>query len=279
MTINCKGNLLDLSTPKVMGIINITPDSFYDGGKYKDETEIIAQVEIMLANGANFIDIGAYSSRPGAEYVDESEELARIIPIVKLLLKTFPNVLISIDTFRSRVADECLALGAAIINDISAGNLDPKMMEVVGKHRAPYIMMHMKGTPSTMQAMTNYENLLGEILYYFSEKVALARAAGINDIIIDPGFGFAKTLEQNYEILKKFNLLHAMDLPILTGISRKSMIYRLLETNPKNALNGSTALHMYALAKGTQILRVHDVKEAMECIQLLNAINGSVDHL
>ena len=279
MTINCKGNLLDLSTPKVMGIINITPDSFYDGGKYKDETEIIAQVETMLANGASFIDIGAYSSRPGAEYVDESEELARIIPIVKLLLKTFPNVLISIDTFRSRVADECLALGAAIINDISAGNLDPKMMEVVGKQRAPYIMMHMKGTPSTMQAMTNYENLLGELLYYFSEKVALARAAGINDIIIDPGFGFAKTLEQNYEILKKFNLLHAMDLPILTGISRKSMIYRLLETNPKNALNGSTALHMYALAKGTQILRVHDVKEAMECIQLLNAINGSVDHL
>lgn len=279
MTINCKGNLLDLSTPKVMGIINITPDSFYDGGKYKDETEIISQVEIMLANGASFIDIGAYSSRPGAEYVDESEELARIIPIVKLLLKTFPNVLISIDTFRSRVADECLALGAAIINDISAGNLDPKMMEIVGKHRAPYIMMHMKGTPSTMQAMTNYENLLGEILYYFSEKVALARAAGINDIIIDPGFGFAKTLEQNYEILKKFNLLHAMDLPILTGISRKSMIYRLLETNPKNALNGSTALHMYALAKGSQILRVHDVKEAMECIQLLNAINGSVDHL
>ena len=279
MTINCKGNLLDLSTPKVMGIINITPDSFYDGGKYKDETEIIAQVEIMLANGASFIDIGAYSSRPGAKYVDESEELARIIPIVKLLLKTFPNVLISIDTFRSRVADECLALGAAIINDISAGNLDPKMMEIVGKHRAPYIMMHMKGTPSTMQAMSNYENLLGEILYYFSEKVALARAAGINDIIIDPGFGFAKTLEQNYEILKKFNLLHAMDLPILTGISRKSMIYRLLETNPKNALNGSTALHMYALARGSQILRVHDVKEAMECIQLLNAINGSVDHL
>ncbi|HCO85525.1 MAG TPA: dihydropteroate synthase [Arenibacter sp.] len=279
MTINCKGNLLDLSTPRVMGIINITPDSFYDGGKYKDETEIIAQVETMLANGASFIDIGAYSSRPGAEYVDKSEELARIIPIVKLLLKTFPNVLISIDTFRSRVADECLALGAAIINDISAGNLDPKMMEIVGKHRAPYIMMHMKGTPSTMQAMTNYENLLGEILYYFSEKVALARAAGINDLIIDPGFGFAKTLEQNYEILKKFNLLHAMDLPILTGISRKSMIYRLLETNPKNALNGSTALHMYALAKGSQILRVHDVKEAMECIQLFNAINGSVDHL
>ncbi|MEQ8217898.1 MAG: dihydropteroate synthase [Arenibacter sp.] len=279
MTINCKGNLLDLSTPRVMGIINITPDSFYDGGKYKDETEIIAQVETMLANGASFIDIGAYSSRPGADLVGESEELARIIPILKLLLKTFPDILISIDTYRSRVADECLSLGAAIINDISAGNLDPNMLEIVGKHRAPYIMMHMKGTPGTMQGMTNYENLLGEILYYFSEKVALARAAGINDIIIDPGFGFAKTLEQNYEILKKFNLLHTMDLPILTGVSRKSMIYRLLETTPKNALNGSTALHMYSLTKGSHILRVHDVKEAMECIHLFNAINGSEIHL
>lgn len=278
MTINCKGNLLDLSTPRVMGIINITPDSFYDGGKYKDENEIISQVETMLANGANFIDIGAYSSRPGADLVDESEELARIIPILKLLLKTFPDILISIDTYRSRVADECLSLGAAIINDISAGNLDPNMLEIVGKHRAPYIMMHMKGTPGTMQGMTNYENLLGEILYYFSEKVALARAAGINDIIIDPGFGFAKTLEQNYEILKKFNLLHTMDLPILTGVSRKSMIYRLLETTPKNALNGSTALHMYSLTKGSHILRVHDVKEAMECIHLFNAINGSEIH-
>ena len=278
MTINCKGNLVDLSTPRVMGIINITPDSFYDGGKYKDETEIIAQVETMLANGASFIDIGAYSSRPGADHVDESEELARIIPILKLLLKTFPDILISIDTFRSRVADECLSLGAAIINDISAGNLDPNMLEIVGKHRAPYIMMHMKGTPGTMQTMTTYENLLGEILYYFSEKVALARAAGINDIIIDPGFGFAKTLKQNYEILKKFNLLHAMELPILTGVSRKSMIYRLLETTPENALNGSTALHMYALTKGSHILRVHDVKEAMECIHLFNAINGSENH-
>tara|TARA_R100001369_G_scaffold92693_1_gene139171 strand:+ start:3519 stop:4355 length:837 start_codon:yes stop_codon:yes gene_type:complete len=278
MTINCKGSLLDLNTPRVMGIINITPDSFYDGGKYKDETEIIAQVETMLANGASFIDIGAYSSRPGADHVDEREELARITPIVKLLVKTFPDIIISIDTFRSRVADECLALGAAIINDISAGNLDPKILEIVGKHQAPYIMMHMKGTPGTMQGMSNYENLLGEILFYFSEKVALARAAGINDIIIDPGFGFAKTLEQNYEILKKFNLLHTMDLPVLTGVSRKSMIYRLLQTTPEQALNGSTALHMYALTKGTKILRVHDVKEAMECIKLFNAINGSEEH-
>ncbi|MEZ4971529.1 MAG: dihydropteroate synthase [Flavobacteriaceae bacterium] len=279
MTVNCKGNLVDLSTPRVMGIINITPDSFYDGGKYKDETRIIAQVETMLTNGASFIDVGAYSSRPGADHVSENEELDRIIPIVKVLLKTFPDILISIDTFRSKVANECLAHGAAMINDISAGSLDPKMFEIVGKHQAPYIMMHMKGTPATMQGMTNYKDLLKEILYYFSEKVALARTCGINDIILDPGFGFAKTLEQNYEILKKFELLHLMDLPVLTGISRKSMIYKLLETTPEKALNGSTALHMYALTQGTQILRVHDVREAMECVHIFNTINGSGNHM
>ena len=277
MTVNCKGNLVDLGTPRVMGIINITPDSFYDGGKYKDETEIIAQVETMLANGASFIDLGAYSSRPGADHVSENEELGRIIPIVKLLLKTFPDILISIDTFRSKVADECLGHGAAVINDISAGTLDPKIFEIVGKHQAPYIMMHMKGTPSTMQGMANYKDLLKEMLYYFSEKVALARTYGVNDIILDPGFGFAKTLEQNYEILRKFKLLHALDLPILTGVSRKSMIYGLLKTTPKNALNGSTALHMYALANGSQILRVHDVKEAMECVHIFKAIIGCED--
>ncbi|MCK0144881.1 dihydropteroate synthase [Arenibacter sp. F26102] len=275
MTINCKGNLLDLSTPRVMGILNITPDSFYDGGKYKNEADIIFQVKSMLASGATFIDVGAYSSRPGAAHVDEKEELARIIPIIKLLLNTFPDILLSIDTFRSSVADECLDLGAALINDISAGNLDPEMLSIVGKHRVPYIMMHMIGTPNTMQGKTNYENLLGEILYYFSEKVALARSMGINDIIIDPGFGFAKTMAQNYEILKKFNLLHSLGLPILTGISRKSMIYKLLDSSPAEALNGSTALHMYALTKGSQILRVHDVKETMECIQLFKAINDS----
>ncbi|MDL5513100.1 dihydropteroate synthase [Arenibacter sp. M-2] len=279
MTINCKGNLVDLSTPRVMGIINITPDSFYDGGKYKNKSEIIAQVETMLANGASFIDIGAYSSRPGAVHVAEKDELERITPIVKLLLKTFPDILLSIDTFRSRVAHECLALGAAIINDISAGEMDPEMLATVGKHRAPYIMMHMKGTPGTMQDMVHYENLLLDICYYFSEKVATARTFGINDIIIDPGFGFAKTLEQNYEIFKKFNLLHSLNLPILTGVSRKSMIYKLLHTSPKEALNGSTALHMFALSKGSQILRAHDVKEAMECITLFKAINGTGNQL
>lgn len=263
---------MDLSTPKVMGILNITPDSFFDGGKYKNNTEIIIQTETMLANGASIIDIGAYSSRPGADHVSEEEELNRIVPIVKLLLQTFPDILLSIDTFRSRVADECLTLGAAIVNDISAGNLDPQMLTVVGKHRAPYVMMHMKGTPKSMQSKTNYDNLIKEMLYFFSEKVAMARAQGVKDIIIDPGFGFAKTLEQNYEILKKFDLLHSLNLPILAGISRKSMIFKLLGNSPDNALNGSTALHMYALSRGAKILRAHDVKEAWECIQLFKAI-------
>lgn len=270
---------MDLSTPRVMGIINITPDSFYDGGRYKNKSEIIDQVAGMLAKGASFIDIGAYSSRPGAVHIDEKEELERIIPVVKILLKTFPDILLSIDTFRSRVAHECLALGAAMVNDISAGNMDPKMLETVGKHGAPYIMMHMKGTPVTMQDMAHYQNLLLDISHYFSEKVAQARTFGINDIIIDPGFGFAKTLEQNYGIFRKFKLLHSLNLPILTGISRKSMIYKLLDTSPEEALNGSTALHMYALTQGSQILRVHDVKEAMECIKLFRAINGDGEPL
>lgn len=274
MTINCNGNILDLSSPKVMGILNITPDSFYDGGRYGNENEIKAQVEKMLGEGAAIIDVGAYSSRPGAAPLSEEEEYGRILPIVKLLLDSFPNIILSIDTFRSKVAHGCLLQGAAIVNDISAGNLDPEMFATVASHRAPYIMMHMRGTPATMGKQTDYQNLLTEILYYFSERIALAREAGINDIIIDPGFGFAKTLEQNYEIMQKMELFHHLGLPILTGISRKSMIYRLLNTTPDKALNGSTALHIHALAKGSTLLRVHDVKEAMECISLYHAINA-----
>lgn len=227
----------------------------------------------MLLQGATFIDVGAYSSRPGADYVEEKEELARIVPIVKLLLQHFPDILLSIDTFRSTVAEECLKHGAAIINDISAGNLDSKMIPTVGKYKAPYILMHMKGNPNSMQHKTQYKDLLGEMIFYFSEKIALARKSGIQDVIIDPGFGFAKTLEQNYEILKKFCLLKQLDLPILTGVSRKSMIYKLLQNTPNEALNGTTALHMYALTQGSKILRVHDVKEATECVALFNAID------
>lgn len=275
MTINCKGKLLDLSSPKIMGILNITPDSFYDGGRYGSENEILAQVEKMLGDGAAIIDIGAYSSRPGAAPVGEEEEYRRIVPIVKLLLNSFPDIILSIDTFRSQVAHGCLLHGAALINDISGGDMDRKMFATVASHRAPYIMMHMRGTPATMSKKTEYKNLLTDILYYFSERILLARQAGINDIIIDPGFGFAKTLEQNYEILQKMELFQHLELPILTGISRKSMIYKLLNTTPDKALNGTTALHMHALAKGSHLLRVHDVKEAMECIALHQALNAT----
>lgn len=269
MTLNCKGNLIDISTPKIMGILNITPNSFYDGGKFKTETDILNHVEKMLLDGATFIDIGAYSSKPKSEFVSETDEISRIIPVVDLVLKHFQNAILSIDTFRSEVAKRCIENGAAMINDISAGNLDEKMMPTVAVLKVPYIMMHMKGTPQTMQTLTNYENLIQEILFYFSEKVSLARSFGINDIIIDPGFGFAKTVDQNYEILQKLELFNILELPILAGISRKSMIHKVLETSAQEALNGTTVLNTIALTKGAAILRVHDVKEAMECIKLI----------
>lgn len=269
-TINCKGTLIDLSTPKVMGIVNVTPDSFFDGGKLTNSDEIVGQVEKMLHDGATFIDLGGYSSKPGAEFVSEEEELNRVIPIVKLLIEKFPDILLSIDTFRSEVAKQAVENGAAIINDISAGLLDEKMLETVAKLQVPYIMMHMKGTPKTMQSLANYEDLLKEMNFYFSERIAKARSFGLNDIIIDPGFGFAKTIEHNYELLQNLELLQFHELPILAGISRKSMIYKTLETKPENALNGTTFLHAFCLQKGAKILRVHDVKEAVECVKLMS---------
>jgi dihydropteroate synthase len=273
-TINCKGTLVDLSTPKVMGIVNVTPDSFFDGGKLTHSDEIVGQVEEMLQEGATFIDLGGYSSKPGAEFVSETEELNRVIPIVKLLVEKFPNILLSIDTFRSEVAKQAVENGAAIINDISAGLLDEKMLETVAKLQVPYIMMHMKGTPETMQSLAQYEDLVKEMNFYFSERIAKARSFGLNDIIIDPGFGFAKTIEHNYELLQKMELLQFHDLPILAGISRKSMIYKALETSPKDALNGTTFLHAFCLQKGANILRVHDVKEAVECVKLMSQFKG-----
>lgn len=268
-TINCKGTLINLSTPKVMGIVNVTPDSFFDGGKLTDADSVVFQVEKMLQEGATFIDLGGYSSKPGAEFVSETEELNRVIPVVKLLVEKFPDILLSIDTFRSEVAKQAIENGAALINDISAGLLDENMLETVAKLQVPYIMMHMKGTPKTMQSLANYEDLLKEMNFYFSERIAKARRFGLNDIIIDPGFGFAKTLEQNYELLQNLELLQFHDLPILAGISRKSMIYRALETAPEAALNGTTFLHAFCLQKGANILRVHDVKEAVECVKLM----------
>lgn len=272
MTINCKGQLIDLSSPKVMGILNVTPDSFFDGGKYKDETAIINQVETMLKAGATFIDVGGYSSRPGAADVSQDEELLRVVPIIELISKHFPETFVSIDTFRSKVATESIKAGAALINDISAGKLDDAMLATVGKLRVPYIMMHMKGNPRTMQQHTDYDDLVKEIVSYFAERINAAHAEKINDIIIDPGFGFAKTIDQNYELLNNLELLQMLDKPMLAGLSRKSMIYKPLDTTSEHALNGTTALHMVALQKGASILRVHDVKEAMECITLFNQL-------
>lgn len=275
MTINCKGSLIDLSTPKVMGVLNLTPDSFFDGGKYKNESEILSQIEKMLAAGATIIDIGAYSSRPGATNISEEEEVKRIVPIIDLVLKNIPSVVLSIDTFRSKVASECLDRGAAVINDISAGKLDENMISTVAKYQVPYIMMHMKGTPQNMKQMTDYKDLLNEILFYFSERIHAARAHKINDIIIDPGFGFAKTIQQNFQLLSNLYLLKNIDLPMLAGLSRKSMIYKTLNTNAQQALNGTTALNMQALQNGANILRVHDVKEAVECITLFNTLQAA----
>jgi len=274
MTLNCNGNYIDLRTPKVMGILNVTPDSFYDGGIYINEKAILAQVKKMLNDGVTFVDVGAYSSKPNAETVSETEELLRILPIVKLLVSTFPEIIISIDTFRSEVAKQCIEAGAAMINDISSGLIDSNMLSTVAKLNVPYIMMHMRGTPQTMQQETDYDDILKTILFYFSERIASARQLGIKDIIIDPGFGFAKTREQNFELLNNLEGFKIADLPLLAGISRKSMIYKTLNITPQEALNGTTALNMIALQKGSKILRVHDVKEAMECVKLYEQLNA-----
>ncbi|WP_026712232.1 dihydropteroate synthase [Flavobacterium filum] len=273
MLINCLGNLIDLTKPKVMGILNVTPNSFYDGGKYQHEKEILNRVETMLTEGADFIDIGAYSSKPNAELVTEKEEMQRLLPVVNAVLQAFPSTIISVDTFRSGVAKAAIEHGAAIVNDISAGSLDEKMMETVAQLQVPYIMMHMKGTPQTMMQQVEYEDIVKEMLFYISEKVAKARQLGIHDLIVDPGFGFAKTTEQNYEVLQKLQLFQVLELPILAGVSRKSMIYKPLESSPDHALNGTTALNMVALTKGASILRVHDVKEAVECVKLFSLMN------
>ena len=251
-----------------MGILNVTPNSFFDGGKFANEKTIVNQVDKMLSEGATFIDIGAYSSKPNAEFVSEQDEINRLLPVIDLVLKHFPETLISIDTFRSNVAQKAIENGAAIINDISAGSLDENMFQVIAKYNVPYVMMHMRGTAQTMQSLTNYDTIVKEMILYFSEKVATATSLGITDLILDPGFGFAKTLEQNYEVLQKLELFQMLELPILVGISRKSMIYKTLNSNAQEALNGTTVLNTIGLTKGAKILRVHDVKEAVECVKL-----------
>jgi len=272
MSINCKGTLVDLSRPKIMGILNLTPDSFFDGGKFNDNDGALRQCEKMISEGADFIDIGAYSSRPGAKKISEEEELKRLLPALERVLKEFPETLCSVDTFRSNVAARALDLGAALVNDISAGNLDSKMLRTVGKYQVPYIAMHMQGTPTSMQQNPTYENIIDELIYFFSEKIKEAHSAGINDVIIDPGFGFGKTIPNNYEILKKLETFECLNTPMLVGISRKSMIYKKLGIDASSALNGTSILHTIALSKKTRILRVHDVKEAKECVYLLEAL-------
>lgn len=268
LSINCKGKLLTFDRPRIMGILNITPNSFFDGGKHQELTAGLQQAEKLLSEGADILDIGAYSTQPSAPFVSEEEELQRMLPFVRAISKEFPEAVLSIDTFRAEVARQSLEEGAHIINDVSGGKLDKKMFATVGRYRAPYILMHMKGTPQTMQQFTQYNDLVQEMIYYFSEQIALARQAGIVDIIIDPGFGFSKTLDQNYELLSKLELFQSLEVPVLSALSRKSMIYKFFETTPQEALNGTSVLNTISLIKGAQMLRVHDVREAVECVKL-----------
>jgi dihydropteroate synthase len=272
-TIQIKGRLVDLSKPHLMGIVNLTPDSFFEGSRIKNSHITLSQlVSLHVENGATFVDLGGYSSRPGALEVSEQEEIDRVVPAVKWVKEYYPDVYISIDTFRSRVAKEAILAGAHLINDISSGGLDPDMLSTIAAYKVPYVAMHMRGNPKNMQEKTNYVDVLGELLYYFSEKLEKFRKLGIKDVIIDPGFGFAKTLEQNYLLLRNLEEFQMLSSPILVGVSRKSMISKLLGVSPKNALNGSTALHMFALTRGANLLRVHDVKEANETLKLFNTL-------
>ncbi|MBY0542469.1 MAG: dihydropteroate synthase [Sphingobacteriaceae bacterium] len=275
VTLNSKGNLIDLSKPAVMAILNITPDSFYSQSRINTIDEALKRTATFIQEGAQFIDIGAYSSRPGANHVSEAEELERLLPIVEAIVKEFPNMLISIDTFRAKVAEAAILSGAHLINDISAGNLDEAMFDTVAKLQVPYIMMHMKGTPQNMQENSFYENISNEVLTYFIEKLSHLRKLGVKDIIIDPGFGFAKTIDHNYKLLQEMESLNILALPILVGFSRKSMLTKFLDIKSEEALNGTTVLNTISLQKGATILRVHDVKAAMECIKLSEKVKNA----
>ncbi|MEZ4921083.1 MAG: dihydropteroate synthase [Saprospiraceae bacterium] len=268
-SLNCQGKLLDLSEPKVMGILNFNPDSFFDGGRYNQLDAALAQTEKMLQEGAHIIDLGGASSRPGADWVSEDEERKRVIPILARLAEAFPDTIFSIDTWRSTIAAEALDNGASILNDISAWSLDPALPQVLEKGTRPYILMHMQGTPQSMQQAPEYTDVVQEVLDFFIEKVETLRARGVYDIVLDPGFGFGKTVAHNYQLLNHLHVFtQVLNLPVLAGISRKSMICKMLGVKPENALNGTTALHMIALQQGARILRVHDVKEAVEVCKL-----------
>jgi len=273
MTINCGGSLLNLSTPRVMGILNITPDSFYDGGRYTTEKQWIEQTDKMISEGASIIDIGALSSRPGSIEIDEKEELERLLPAVKTIARHFPKAIISIDTWRSNVAEKVVHEGAHIINDISGGLFDPQMFATIAKLNVPYIMMHTNGRPDMMQQDPQYKNLILDIIDFFSNQLTTLRRLGVHDVILDPGFGFGKTLDHNYQLLANLPSFQLFELPILVGVSRKSMVQKLLNVSSREALNATTVLHTIALQNGANLLRVHDVKQAMEAIAIVNKMD------
>ena len=257
-----------------MGILNVTPDSFYDGDRFTTETSILNHVEKLLTEGAACIDVGGYSSRPGAEDISEKEEINRAVAAIKFIVKKFPTAILSIDTFRSEVARQAVLEGAALINDISAGEQDQDMYETVAQLRVPYVVMHMRGTPQTMKTLTEYENLIKEITTFLKQKITMLESLGVKDVMIDPGFGFAKTTEQNFQLLEHLDYFKILDKPVVAGLSRKSMIWKTLETTSTEALNGTIALNMTALMKGATILRVHDVKEATEVVRLFTKLRG-----
>lgn len=267
-TLNCAGTLLDLATPKVMGIINLTPDSFYAGSRRTVTDEILRTAEQMLEQGAAILDFGGMSSRPGAEIISVDEELLRVLNPIQAVVQRFPEAIVSIDTVQSVVAKEAVAAGAALVNDISAGSVDPAMYKTVAELKVPYILMHMQGQPKTMQQAPKYDDILQHILDFFIAQVHKLRAQGLHDVIIDPGFGFGKTVEQNYQLLANLHIFQILEVPILAGVSRKSMIYKLLDTDAEGALNGTTAAHLIALQQGARILRVHDVKAACETVRI-----------
>lgn len=273
-TINCNGQLIDMTQPRVMGILNVTPDSFYDGGKYNNGTAILSKVQQMLSEGADIIDIGAYSSRPGAQHITAKEEWERLAEVLELVRKDKPDALLSVDTFRAEIAKRAVReFEVDIINDISAGEMDENMFATIAQLNVPYIIMHMKGTPQNMQQNPVYKNdMVFEIIDFLADKKRQLSLMGVHDVIIDPGFGFGKTLEHNYTLMNRLNEMKLLELPMLVGVSRKSMIYKLLGTTAEEALTGTTALNMMALERGANILRVHDVKEAKECIRIFSKV-------
>lgn len=274
LTLNCHGKLLSLERPVVMGILNVTPDSFYDGGKYQEEGALLKQAEAMLAEGAQIIDVGGMSSRPGSEVISVEEELERVLPAVRALRRRFPEVVISIDTVHSQVAAEAVAAGASMVNDISAGRFDTDMYRVAAGLGVPYVLMHMQGAPKDMQRQPEYEDVVQEVLDFFIAEAGKLRQAGVTDIILDPGFGFGKTVAHNYQLLRNMHVFKILDYPILAGLSRKSLISKVLGISPAGALNGTTALNMVALQQGAKILRVHDVRPAVETIKLWSQLEN-----